>query len=141
MSEVPLYRAVGQVRQGLATGVRRQAHRGTSLIRTSPPVGWDSTHDPDRAAPTLPPACSISIYLSIFLFVHLAIYIPRAERYTGGMRYASGAKSAIFFTIKNSLSEESTGPNPLDHGDDFSRPALRHGSLNSLFQVASYLPS
>jgi len=32
-----------------------------------------------------------------------------------------------------------TGPNPLHHRDDFSRPALRHGSLNSLFQVA-YLP-
>ena len=30
---------------------------------------------------------------------------------------------------------------PLNHRDDFSRPALRHGSLNSLFQVASYLPS
>ena len=29
-----------------------------------------------------------------------------------------------------------TGPNPLDHRDDFSRPALRHGSSNSLFQVA-----
>jgi hypothetical protein len=27
------------------------------------------------------------------------------------------------------------------HRDDFSRPALRHGSLNSLFQVALYLPS
>ena len=34
-----------------------------------------------------------------------------------------------------------TGPNPLHHSDDFSRPALRHGSLNFLFQVASYLPS
>ena len=34
-----------------------------------------------------------------------------------------------------------TGPNPLNHRDDFSRPALRHGSLNSLFQIALYLPS
>ena len=34
-----------------------------------------------------------------------------------------------------------TGPNPLHHRDDFSRPALRHGSLNSFFQVALYLPS
>jgi len=34
-----------------------------------------------------------------------------------------------------------TGPNPHNHRDDFSRPALRHGSLNSLFQVALYLPS
>ena len=29
----------------------------------------------------------------------------------------------------------------LNHRNDFSRPALRHGSLNSLFQVALYLPS
>jgi len=34
-----------------------------------------------------------------------------------------------------------TGPNPLDHRDDFSRPALRHGRLNSLFMVAFYLLS
>ena len=34
-----------------------------------------------------------------------------------------------------------TGPNPLNHRDDFSGPALRHGSLNSLFQVTLYLPS
>jgi len=27
-----------------------------------------------------------------------------------------------------------TGPNPLHHRDDFSRPALRHGSLNSLVE-------
>ena len=34
-----------------------------------------------------------------------------------------------------------TGPNPLNHRNDFSAPALRrHGGLNSLFQVASYLP-
>jgi len=33
------------------------------------------------------------------------------------------------------------GPNPLDQRDDFSGPFLRHGSLNSLFQVALYLPS
>ena len=26
-----------------------------------------------------------------------------------------------------------TGPDPLNHYDDLSRPALRHGSLNSLF--------
>ena len=32
-------------------------------------------------------------------------------------------------------------PNPLVHRDDFSRPALRHGNLNPLFQVAVYLPS
>ena len=30
---------------------------------------------------------------------------------------------------------------PLNHRDNFSKPALRHGSLNSLFQVALYLPS
>ena len=29
-----------------------------------------------------------------------------------------------------------TGPNPLNHRDDFSRPALRHGSLNSFFKAA-----
>ena len=34
-----------------------------------------------------------------------------------------------------------TGPNPPNHRDDFSRPALRHGSLNSIFRVASYLQS
>ena len=33
------------------------------------------------------------------------------------------------------------GPNPLNHRDDYSRPALRYGSSNSLFYVASYLPS
>ena len=31
-------------------------------------------------------------------------------------------------------------PNPLNHRGDFSRPALRHGSLNSLFQVILHLP-
>ena len=39
------------------------------------------------------------------------------------------------------LYRQHTGPNPLNHQDDFSGPALRHGSLNSLFQVASYLSS
>jgi len=39
------------------------------------------------------------------------------------------------------LYSQPTGPNPLNHRDDFSRPASRHGSLNSLFQVALYLPS
>jgi hypothetical protein len=34
-----------------------------------------------------------------------------------------------------------TGPNPLHHRDDFSRPARRHGSLISLLQVAKYPPS
>ena len=34
-----------------------------------------------------------------------------------------------------------TGPNPLHRRDDFRRPALRHGSFNSLFQVAVCLPS
>jgi hypothetical protein len=33
------------------------------------------------------------------------------------------------------------GLNPLNHRDELSGPALRHGSLNSLFQVALYLPS
>ena len=33
------------------------------------------------------------------------------------------------------------GPNLLNHRDNFSIPALRHRSLNSLFQVAKYLPS
>ena len=33
-----------------------------------------------------------------------------------------------------------TGPNPLNHRDDFSRPALRRDYLNSLLQVAVYLP-
>ena len=33
------------------------------------------------------------------------------------------------------------GPNPLDPRHDFSGPALRHGSLNSLLQVALHLPS
>ena len=36
---------------------------------------------------------------------------------------------------------ESTGPNPLNHRDNLRRPASRHGSLNSLLQVALYLPS
>ena len=35
----------------------------------------------------------------------------------------------------------STGPNPLNRRNDFSRPALRHGNLDSLFQIATYLPS
>ena len=34
-----------------------------------------------------------------------------------------------------------TGPNPLNHRNYFSGPALRHGSLNSLFQVAVHIPS
>jgi hypothetical protein len=31
---------------------------------------------------------------------------------------------------------QATNPNPLNHRDVFSRPALRHDSLNSLLQVA-----
>ena len=31
------------------------------------------------------------------------------------------------------LNRQPTDPNSLHHRDDFSRPALRHGSLNSLF--------
>jgi len=34
-----------------------------------------------------------------------------------------------------------TGPNAMNHRDDASGPASRHGSLNSLFQVAFHLPS
>jgi len=39
------------------------------------------------------------------------------------------------------LCRQPTGPNPLNHRDDWSGAALRHESLNSLFQVASCLPS
>jgi len=39
------------------------------------------------------------------------------------------------------LHAQPTGPNPLNHRDDFSGPALHHRSMNSLFQVAIYLPS
>jgi len=39
------------------------------------------------------------------------------------------------------LYRQPAGPNPLNHQNNFSAPALRHRSLNSLFQVASYLPS
>ena len=34
-----------------------------------------------------------------------------------------------------------TSPNLLNHRHDFSGPASRHGSLNSLFQIPLYLPS
>ena len=34
------------------------------------------------------------------------------------------------------LHSQPTGPNPLHHLDDFSRPALRYGIFNSLFRVA-----
>ena len=34
-----------------------------------------------------------------------------------------------------------SGSNPLNHRDDVSGPALRHGSLNCFFQVAVYLHS
>ena len=34
-----------------------------------------------------------------------------------------------------------TGPNPLNRRDDFSSPVLRHLRLNSVLQVALYLPS
>ena len=34
-----------------------------------------------------------------------------------------------------------TGPNPHNHRDELSGPALRHGGLNFLSQVALYLPS
>ena len=36
---------------------------------------------------------------------------------------------------------KSFDPNPLDHRDDFSRPALCHGSLNSLSECHIYLSS
>ena len=41
---------------------------------------------------------------------------------------------------KRLLYRQPTGPNPLHHRDDFSRPALRHGSLNIPFRVDFYLP-
>ena len=44
-------------------------------------------------------------------------------------------------TRERDLYRQRTGPSPLNYRDDFSRPALRHGSLNSHFQVAVYLPS
>ena len=34
-----------------------------------------------------------------------------------------------------------TGPNPPNHRNDFSRPALRHGASNCLFQSALHVPS
>ena len=34
-----------------------------------------------------------------------------------------------------------TSPNPLNRREDFSTLALRHGSLNSLFQAALLIPS
>ena len=34
------------------------------------------------------------------------------------------------------LYRQPTGPNPLNHRDDLSGSALRHGILNSLFRVA-----
>ena len=43
--------------------------------------------------------------------------------------------------LKRARYRQPTGPNPLNTRDDFGKPALRHGSLNSLFQVALYLPS
>ena len=39
------------------------------------------------------------------------------------------------------LYRQLSGLNPFNRRDDFSGPALRHESLNSLFQVALYLPS
>ena len=57
---------------------------------------------------------------------------------TGCLRRASSERERVLYW-------QPTGPNPLNHRDDFrddfSRPALRHGSLNSLFQVALHLPS
>ena len=37
------------------------------------------------------------------------------------------------------LDWQPTCPNPLAHRDDYSGLALRHGTLNSRFQAASYL--
>ena len=39
------------------------------------------------------------------------------------------------------LHGQPTGPDPLDHRDDFITSALRNGSWKSLFQEAFYLPS
>jgi len=45
---------------------------------------------------------------------------------------SGGEKEASLLTTSAS--------NPLNHRNDFNGPALRHGSLNSLSQVAFYLP-
>ena len=43
------------------------------------------------------------------------------------------ANAACCLQRERVLDWQPTGPNPLDHRDDYSRPALRHGSLNSRF--------
>jgi len=59
----------------------------------------------------------------------------RAGESTG----ASGASSnsaTVASSRERVLYRQHSDPNQLNHRDDFGRPALRHGSLNSLFQVA-----
>ena len=67
----------------------------------------------------------------------LRSYAPQQSR--GGLwgGYASCAGwGSLCAERERVLYGQPTGPNPLNHRDDFSRPALRHGSLHSLFHVA-----
>ncbi len=55
--------------------------------------------------------------------------------------YIAHAQSTPFSDRERILHWQPTGPNPLDDRNDSSRPALRHGNVDSLFQVALHLPS
>ena len=55
----------------------------------------------------------------------LARALPRPAR---AVRLVQGVQEVLY--------SQPTGLNPLSHREDFIRPALRHGKLNSLFKVA-----
>ena len=65
----------------------------------------------------------------------------RSRTWGAGTRSWSSPAKFTFSNRERVLYWQPTGPNPLNHRDEFSRPVLRHGTLDSLLQVAWYLPS
>ena len=99
-------------------------YRGTSLISKRTPLG--SYRRP------MPRVVGGSYGVGRFPIGEVPLYSGRL--FCGRGRPRGQKKRGIY-------GQQPNGPNLLHHQDDLSRPALLHGSLNSLFQVALYLPS
>ena len=99
-----------------------QGHRKGMFLMSEVPLysrlcrGGDTPGQP-------PPPLSLPFSLSIFLHLCYRHNFCRASR---GTHHAAHQREISLLTNHC----------PLNHREDFSRPALRHGSLNFLFQVA-----
>ena len=98
------------------------------------------------ALTTSPPRNRCTFLQSSCYFIENTRQPQRGPRRWLGRRGPSrlGGSRSVFHTSSfkgRKIYCQPTGPNPINHRDDFGRPALRHGSLNSPFQVALHPPS